>query len=226
MPVRVAQRGFTLFEIVIVILIIGAISAIALPQFQSNIARSRLADAAARFDQVLDKLVRQNMAFAAPTSMQLGARETVELAIGGGLTVEQLRALLRPSGQGGGNTIKATERMAARLIAPGFNVSPLTAEIQEVTGTDPTVWRWRIEPTSAGKQVIHLVIDALSSVGGKDAARSTVLDKTIFVEVDTWDARWAWIKDNWAIVSFALLAAAGIVRFIVARTRPANRPEV
>lgn len=225
MTARVAQRGFTLFEIIIVVLIIGAISAIALPQFASYQTRARLGDAAARFDQVLDKFVRQNMAFAAPTSMQLGERESVELAIGGGLTIEQLRALLRPSGQGGGDMIKATERMAARLIAPGFKVSPLTAEIQEVTGTDPTIWRWSIESTSAGKQVIHLVVDALSSVGGKDAARSTVLDKTIFVEVDTWDARWAWTKDNWAIVSFALLAVAGLIRFVVARSRPQSRPE-
>ena len=224
MTLKSAHRGFTLFELLIVMLIIAAMSAMALPQFQSYTIKSRLADAAARFDQILDKLVRQNMAFAAPTSMQLGGRETVELAIGGGLTIEQLRALLRVSGQGGGDSIKATERMAARLIAPGFSISPLTAEIQEVSTSDPTVWRWSIEASSAGKQVVHLVIDAFSSGGGKDAARSTVLDKTVFVEVDTWGARWAWVKGNWAYVSFALLAVVGLIRLLAPKPRTPTGP--
>jgi len=60
MPCRHKARGFTLIEIMIVVVIIGVLSAIALPAYQSYIMKSRRADAK---NAVLDMASRQERFF-------------------------------------------------------------------------------------------------------------------------------------------------------------------
>jgi hypothetical protein len=161
--------------------------------------------------------------------MQLGARATVEVAIGGGKTVEELVKLLNPSGQSGGEVINATPRMEAKLVGPGFKVSEVSAKVQEVSRKEPTFWKWDIEAIDSGQQRIHLVVDALNILKGKETARSTSFEETIVVNVDSWEARWAWVKQNWVIVAFLLTAVLGAVgwaiRTLLARKRTPNQTD-
>ena len=93
--------------------------------------------------------------------------------------------------------------------------------VRQVSRTEPTLWKWGIEANSSGTQRIYLVVDAIYSVEGKDVARSASLDKTIIVEVQSWDARWAWVKRNWEIVAFVLTAIDGLIALVLKR-RPAS----
>lgn len=63
-------------------------------------------------------------------------------------------------------------------------------------------------------------------VSSPDASLNAVLRQNmaftaIIVEVQSWDARWAWVKRNWEIVAFVLTAIAGLIAFVLKR-RPAS----
>jgi hypothetical protein len=102
--------------------------------------------------------------------------------------------------------------MEARLTGRGFDIQPLTPEIQPVRESDPTEWRWEVVPNEPGSQALHLALSAVIYVA--DESQSFRVDngqyyKTLDVRT-TWSKRVSsFIANNWQWLWAAILVPVG-----------------
>jgi hypothetical protein len=159
-----------------------------------------------RFDEVdeaLAALVKGSIAFNTPDRMQFRESRTIALLASPRLEVAALGEELRE--RIGGNDPIAVEAlqiaplMEAQLEgAPGFEVTPLTPVRQPVSRAAPTEWRWNVRANEAGRQTLHLTLNAIVTVDGERFPRSlNVLNREIEVDITALQRAGMFVEANW-----------------------------
>jgi hypothetical protein len=100
-------------------------------------------DIEVRVDEILKPLREAKVTFDPPKAVQLGKSLPVEV-------------LVSPQ-----EPVSIANRMEASLIGSGFDIQPITMEIQEVDKIGQTKWRWEIVPVKTGSQSLHAVLSAV-----------------------------------------------------------------
>ena len=188
-------RGFTLFEILIVIATIGLLAVLAVPAYNDYVTRSRIKDKPqTAVDRELAKLRWESIAFVAPERLEMGTVASVQLAVGGGKSVSELGALLDAAGKRDGQRVQVANRMEATLTSSGFQITPTTPTTQVVSSTSATLWKWEIKPTEYGSPTLNLSLNALVTIDDKESTKSIkTFQRNISVEVTSARGVWAFI---------------------------------
>jgi hypothetical protein len=159
-----------------------------------------------RFDEVdaaLQELVTGHVAFNTPERMRFRESRSLALIASPKLDAATLSGELRE--RIGGNDPIAVEAlqiaplMEAQLEgAPAFAVTPLTPTRQPVSRSAPTEWRWNVRANEAGKQTLHLTINAVVMMEGERFPRSLdVLTREIEVEITALGRVGLFVQGNW-----------------------------
>jgi hypothetical protein len=118
--------------------------------------------------------------------------------------------MIEAAGEKEGARIQVSDRMEARLSGPNFAITAVTPEVQAVTRTAVTEWKWEVEPRSKGPQHLHLTLSVLINADGASTSRMIrTFDKEIEVEV-TWGQQvGSFLKNNWQWL-WAVILVPGI----------------
>ena len=156
-------------------------------------------------DRTLEKLEFGNIAFNVPKTMNLRDTALIQLVLSLGIPIDDLKQMIEAVGEKEGTSIRVSDRMEARLSGPDFAITAITPEIQAVSKSDVTEWKWEVKPKSDGNHYLHLTLSAILSVEGGSTPRAIrTFDKVIEVEV-AWHQRvgplfeknWQWL---WAAI--------------------------
>jgi hypothetical protein len=167
-------------------------------------------DRLSAIDRLLEGLEIGNIAFNAPQSMNLHDTAIIQLMLGLATPVDELKQMIEAEGDKEGTSIRVSDRMEARLSGPNFAITAITPEIQAVSRSEVTEWKWEVKPSTGGHQYLHLTLSVLLSVEGTSTPRAIrTFDKMIEIEV-TWSQRvgsffnknWQWL---WAAVLLPLV---------------------
>jgi hypothetical protein len=141
-------------------------------------------DIEVRVDKILKPLKEAEIIFDPPKTVEFGESSTAEL-------------LVNPQ-----ESVNIANRIAARLSGSGFTIEPLTEEIQPVTETGQTVWRWEITPNMPGSHTLHVALSAVIYIADDPTALTFPIgngqyDKTIKVSASWIDRVFSFIGNNW-----------------------------
>lgn len=144
-----------------------------------------------------------NVAFTTPDSMKLEETKDIELLVSPTESVETLVNNLGEPGRAGTGTTKFADRMEAKLVSTGFNITAASPEIQPVEPGQNTRWIWQIKPKEGGPQRLDLTLSAVIN-DGKDRKLITTFKRDIRINVSLGhrastfiaglkDAQWLWV---------------------------------
>ncbi|MET0887215.1 MAG: hypothetical protein ABWX92_12260 [Mycetocola sp.] len=156
--------------------------------------------------QAIKKLGWANIAFHVPETMTLGKASEVRLVLSAQHSIKQFKKKVTELGNADGAHIRYSDSMKAHLTGTGFEIEPVTEEIQAVSGQHITEWRWEVKPTETGDQRLHLTLTAIIVVKGSDKPYSVrTFDRTLDVSVG-WTTRLSgFFEDNWQWLWAAIL---------------------
>ena len=125
--------------------------------------------------------------------------------------VDQLKQMIEAAGEKQGAQIRVSDRMEARLSGANFAITAITPEIQAISQSNITEWKWEVKPTSDGRHYLHLTLSALLSINGTSTPRAVrTFDQMIEVEVvwyqrieSFFDKNWQWL---WAAILVPITA--------------------
>jgi hypothetical protein len=112
------------------------------------------------FTKKIEQLPEANIAFNAPTSMNLDDTVIIELILNLIKPIEKLKQQLNAAGEKQGERIRVSEEMEAHLTGTNFDIKPVTKENQGISLIEDTKWKWTVKPTRAGRQTLHLSLTA------------------------------------------------------------------
>lgn len=144
------EQGFTLTEVMVTVLIVGILSAIALPNYFTSVQRTRQADVVGQISQIQTTIQAYADEFlAAPTSWDQLARLAPVMGNSGAVTGANLSAFDSPNGgtysisaASSGNifSITATPKQASLAnwnIKACVNISNGVSQVQRGSGSSP-----------------------------------------------------------------------------------------
>jgi type II secretory pathway pseudopilin PulG len=178
----------TAIEWIIIVLIVGALSAVALPNYQDYLSRARVSDRvlAAR---ALGGAVKGTSVLSAPPNARQYKEFEVRLVVSAdelGKAVRQMLSASPPGTNVEGKEVLVHERMSAQLIGKDFVVSPTEPKAQWIV--DPAkgaTWVWTVYGVWPGDRRLYARLNALIKVGDREAEHSfDVAEHTIAVQVN------------------------------------------
>jgi hypothetical protein len=113
-----------------------------------------------------------------------------------------------------------SDRMEAHLAGLGFEVEPLTPEVQAISTVRPTKWNWDIEPTQVG----HAASDP-DRLGFDPRARRIhalvvqTFEKKLTIQVTLYERAKRFVSENW----LWLAVGAPIASVLYARYKRGKR---
>ena len=217
MKTRTKVIGGVIGAVVLFLLVFWLVSEKPEPSTTSsdiNISQSRpplsqpgppVEDRLGAIDRILEKLEFGNIAFNAPKTINLRDTAVIQLMLGLETPIDQLKQIIEAAGEKQGAQIRVSDRMEARLSGPNFAITTITPEIQAISRSNITEWKWEVKPTSDGRHYLHLTLSALLSVNGASTPRVVrTFDQVIEVEVvwyqrieSFFDKNWQWL---WAAI--------------------------
>jgi len=159
-----------------------------------------------KIDRLLDEMEFGTIAFNAPTNINIEDSHQIQLILSLAETVEKLKQSITEEGEKIGATIKVSDRMEAHLSGYMFQITAITPEIQAVSKSQPTEWKWEIHPKEDGKHNLHLTLTALLEIDGHSTPRAIrTFDQIIKVNVTTTQKIGLFFKSNWQWLWAAIL---------------------
>jgi hypothetical protein len=152
----------------------------------------------AAVDTILQKVEVGNIAFNTPRNLYVGDPAVMEVRLSRQKSIADLQQKIVEAGAKEGARIQVSREMQASLSGSGFKIEPITPEVQSLSDTEDTEWKWEIKPTEVGNQRLYLTLSALLSVEGQRTPRAVrTFERTIDVSV-TWPTRLsAFLAGNW-----------------------------
>ena len=173
-------------------------------------------------DKLLDKMEFGAIAFNAPTNININDSPQIQLLLSLSETVDKLKRSVAEEGAKIGATIKVSDRMEARLSGYMFQITAITPEIQAVSKSQKTEWKWEIHPKKEGKHSLHLTLTALLEIDGHSTPRAIrTFDKEIEVTVTKSQKFINFFKNNWQWLWAAIFVP--IVGWLWKRKKSANK---
>ncbi len=159
-----------------------------------------------KVDRLLDEMEFGAIAFNAPTNINIDDSHQIQLILSLAETVEKLKQSITEEGEKVGATIKVSDRMEARLSGYMFQITAITHEIQVVSKSQQTEWKWEIHPKKEGWHKLHLTLSALLEFNGRSTPRTIrTFDKTIEVNITATQKAMLFFKNNWQWLWAAIL---------------------
>jgi hypothetical protein len=173
-------------------------------------------------DRLLDNMEFGAIAFNAPASINIKNSQQIQLLLSLAETVEDLKQSIVKEGEKVGATIRVSDRMEARLTGYKFEITAITPEIQAVSKSQETEWRWEIFPKTEGKHNLHLTLTALLEIDGQSTPRAIkTFDKKIIVTITKTQKFVTFFKNNWQWLWAAIFVP--VVGWLWKRKKTANR---
>jgi len=176
-------------------------------------------------DQVLDRLGKGNIAFNTPESMAYGETKTIQLLLDITKSGHELEQEIIEEGLRVHAEVRVSEQMEAHLTGDAFEITPVTKSArQPVSSREATEWRWDVRAKRFSSQRLHLSLDAIIEINGKELSRGIrVFDRDIKVRVTGLHSAVLLLQDNWQLttaVSSGILGALGwlLKRYLTKRT--------
>ncbi|MDP8908902.1 MAG: hypothetical protein M3N47_07240 [Chloroflexota bacterium] len=157
-------------------------------------------------DAILEGLPLATVAFNVPTRIALGESAVIELLLSTRAPTEDLKREITEAGKRIGARIRISDRMEARLTGPRFKIEAITPEVQAISGSEVTSWRWEVEPTVTGRPRLHLTLSAILDVRGSPSTRTVrTFQRTLVVDVSLSDRVANFLQGNWQWLWTAIL---------------------
>jgi len=173
-------------------------------------------------DKLLNKMEFGAIAFNAPSNININDSSQIQLLLSLTETIEEMKQSINREGEKIGASIRVNDRMEARLTGYMFQITAITPEIQAVSKSHETEWRWEIHPKKEGKHSLHLTLTALLEVDGHSTPRAIrTFDKDIEVTVTKTQKFMNFFKNNWQWLWAAILVP--IVGWLWKRKKAANK---
>lgn len=157
-------------------------------------------------DRLLSGMEFGSIAFNAQTNINIDDTPQIQLLLSLAETIEELKQSVIEEGEKVGATIRVSDRMEAHLSGQMFHISAITPEIQAVSKSHRTEWKWDIHPKEKGRHKLHLTLTALLEIDGYSTPRAIkTFDKEIGVNVTATQTIRRFFKDNWQWLWAAIL---------------------
>lgn len=139
-------------------------------------------------DSAIDVALRDlpigSIAFNTPEEIPLGESAVIELLLSMKETESQLAPAVAPSGPVETARVRFSNQMQAELRGLGFEIEPITPELQAVSRSERTRWRWQIMPVETDAQPLHLTLSARVRIDGEGMMRTIeTFEREIHVRV-------------------------------------------
>ena len=166
-------------------------------------------------DEVLTRLEVANIAFNAPKSLRLHESTEIHLLLSMKESIEQLQSRITAAGEKEGAKVRISNQVSARLEGPGFTITKVTEDLQAVSRTERTEWKWEVTAMKQGLLRLHLTLSIPVQINDKEIPRTIeTFSRTIEVDV-TWP-EWtrAFIANNfhWAWGAILVPLAGWLIR--------------
>jgi hypothetical protein len=163
-------------------------------------------------DDILKNMQLGAIAFNVPSSMNLEDSALLHLVLSLTKQVEELKKLIEEKGRKEGARIRISNFMEATLSGSDFHITAITPARQVISADEDTEWKWEIKPRRTGINNLHLVLNALFTIEGRDRFRTVKsFDKTIEVKVTLAQTLMGFFKENWKWLWTTLLAPAALI---------------
>ena len=159
--------------------------------------------------------------FNPPGRLRLGEVHELHLVLSPSGDEAELAELVPSTGasaQPETHRVRFSDRMVARLEAdgPGVRITPISPELQAVSGVEPTTWIWTVRGAEGGTTRLRLTLDAILEVDGERVPRSIrTFNHSIEVTVSPWQR----VLGNPLAIGLALLLLLGVVAVPLLRAR-------
>jgi hypothetical protein len=149
-------------------------------------------------DELLEKMEFGAIAFNVPTNINIDSSHQIQLKLSIAETIETLKQSITDEGRKYGATIKVSDRMEARLSGYMFEITAISDEVQAVSKSEQTLWKWEIHPKKEGKHKLHLTLTALLEVDGYSTPRTIrTFDRLIEIDVSFTQKIRLFFNNNW-----------------------------
>lgn len=157
-------------------------------------------------DRLIDEMEFGAIAFNAPTNININDTPQIQLILSIAETIDKLKQSITEEGEKVGATIRVSDRMEARLSGYKFQITAITPEIQAVSESQQTEWKWEIHPKEEGRHKLHLTLTALLEIDGHSTPRTIrTFDTVVEVNVTATQEVGLFFKNNWQWLWAAIL---------------------
>jgi len=145
-----------------------------------------------------DKMKWGNLVFTVPDSMELYETKGIHMLLSLTKSAKELQQLMNATDVLRERKIRVSKVMAARLKGEGFRVEPLTEALQAVDVQGETQWKWEVTALQPGVQKLHLTIDAIVNIDGRDMPHTVQsLSEEIQIHVSWPQQLSRFVAENW-----------------------------
>ena len=181
----------------------------------------------AALDAFLQRAPPGYVVFNTPSSMNIEDVQDIQLTLTLDRNkIDELKAALEQPNDAEVTDVLVADTMQAELKGENDNfvIDVIKPEIQPVSATQTTEWRWRIKPKKSGRQNLYLTVSLLFAIDGSSRpARSVTLDREIVIEVTLAQKAARFTGEYWQFLLTGLLIP--VAGYLWRKFRPAKPTE-
>jgi len=148
--------------------------------------------------KLLEEMEYANIVFNTPININIDDSSKIQLILSLIETVEKLKQSITEKKIRIGANIKVIGQMKAHLTGNMFKINPITKEIQAVSKSQRTNWKWGIFPKKEGEHNLHLTLSVLLMIDRERTSHTIkTLDRTIKVNVTARQKPQNFLTSHW-----------------------------